>query len=325
MLRSLGRRVGSSAPVRGWNRFFFEPTSAAPAALVRMGWGVLAAVWGLSLLADIDPFLMEGAMRYDRPLPPGMWNPLDWIGWAHAPYLVCGVLVVSGAMCAVGAWTRTSTLVALLCLVALQRTNTTLLNSGDLLVRLVGLGVLLSPAGLAFSVDAARRHRAGTPAPMRAPWAMRLLQLWIAVGYLLSAWAKVQGDTWNRGTAVGYALRIEDLHRFTPPEWLFASAEVLNLLTWGTLALEASFLFLVWNRWLRPWVIGAGVLFHLGIDAFLDVGFFSWAVFVGYLAFVPPGRAEQVLDALRSGRDDLYRRFRSRSSQPSSTATARGS
>ena len=39
---------------------------------------------------------------------------------------------------------------------------------------------------------------------------------------------------------------------------------------------------------LRPWVLLAGVALHLGIDYAVRVGFFSYAVFVAYIAFLPP-------------------------------------
>jgi hypothetical protein len=72
-----------------------------------------------------------------------------------------------------------------------------------------------------------------------------------------------------------------------------------TLLTYGTLAIELSLAILVWNRRLRPWVLGLGVLMHLGIDWSLRVGFFTLAVFVMYAAFIPPERASAGIIALR--------------------------
>jgi hypothetical protein len=287
--------------VRQWNRFFFEPRSTSPAALVRIAWGLLVATWAISLLPDVDPFLTEGALRYDRTPAEGAWNSLNLLDWSHAPLAACLVLVLTGLLTAAGAWTTASAAVSLVLLVSLQRTNSVVLNSGDLLVRLVGLGVVLSPAGRLLSIDEWRRQRrsGASSVPARAPFGIRLLQLWVAIGYFLSGWLKVQGDAWPDGVAVGYALRIEDLQRVTPPEWLFASEGVIAFLTWSTLVLEFGFVFLVWNRRLRPWVLGAGVLFHLGIDLWLDVGFFSWAMFAAYLAFLPPEVADRVVDRLR--------------------------
>lgn len=280
----------------GWTRFLFEPESPSPMAIVRAGWGALVALWALSLLPDVDPFLTEGALRYERSMPDGHWNPLDWIGWDGAPLAACLLLVLAGVATSVGYRTRLSSLVALVCLLALQRTNTTIFNSGDLALRLIGFSVVLAPSGLLWSVDATRRRRAGAPPPgPRAPWALRLLQLQLAVGYFLSALGKLRGGTWHDGTALEWALRIEDLQRFVVPDWLLEQSVLLNLITWATVAFEASFLFLVWNRRLRPWVLGAGVLLHLGIDITLDIGWFSLVMWLGYLAFVPPDVADRVI------------------------------
>jgi hypothetical protein len=284
-------------PRSPWDRFFFEPQSTAPMTLVRIGWGALMVLWGLSLLPDIDPFFTTGALRYDRSLPAGAWDPLSQIGWTHAPLVACLLLIGAAAATTVGYRTRLSTAVAVLCLIALQRANTTIFNSGDLTLRLIGISVALSPCGLLWSVDAALARRKGAvgPAPWRAPWALRLLQLHIALGYALSAWAKLRGNMWHEGTALGMALRIQDLQRFAAPEWLFGQSVLLNLLTWATLAFEATFAFLVWNRRLRPWVLWLGVAFHLGIDVVLDVGFFSAALWVSYLAFLFPATADRIV------------------------------
>jgi hypothetical protein len=283
------------SPRTAWDRFFFEPQSPSPMALVRIAWGLVSAVWALSLLPDVDPFLTDGAMRYDRGRGAGSWNPLDWIDWSQAPLVTTVLLLVAGLATAVGYRTRLASAASALSMIALLRTNTTIFNSGDLVLRQIGVAVALASAGLVLSLDARRTRGSLLPSPavLRAPWALRLLQLQVAVGYALSAWAKLRGPSWHDGTALAQALRIEDLQRLTPPEWLFEQNVVLNLLTWSTVAFEASFAFLVWNRRLRPWVLGLGAAFHLGIDVFFDVGFFSIAMWIAYLAFIPPDVADR--------------------------------
>jgi hypothetical protein len=284
------------APMSAWGRFLFLPQSASPMVLVRVGWGAVMAVWALTLLPDVDPFLTDGALRYDRALPAGSWNLLDHIGWVHAPLAACLLLVVASLTTMVGYRTRLSAVVAVVCLISLQRTNSTIFNSGDLLLRQIGIAVALAPAGVLWSFDAARARRRGRPLDiLRAPYAMRLLQLELAIGYALSAWAKLRGDTWHNGTALAYALRIEDLERIAAPEWLFQQEVLLNLLTWAALAFEASFLLLVWDRRWRLWVLGFGVAFHLGIDLFLDIGFFSLGIWLAYLAFLPVELADRLV------------------------------
>jgi len=55
----------------------------------------------------------------------------------------------------------------------------------------------------------------------------------------------------------------------------------------------------VWNRRLRPWVLLAGALLHLGIEYSVRVGFFSLAMLTLYLAFLNPEWARDHLLRLR--------------------------
>lgn len=312
----------TAARASAWDRFLFEPESPSPLALLRIVWGLLAVAWGVSLLPDVDPFLTRGELYYGGGNAPGYWNPLEWTHWQSAPMAVCILLIVTGLMTAVGLFSRASAVLAVMSLLALQRTNPIVSNSGDLVLRHVGIAVALGSSGLLLSVDEvrsrrrARTHRADPTAdddagadasgegaapvaPQRAPWALRFLQIDIAVGYFLSMWAKLQGDTWHDGTAMGLALRITDVQRWAAPEWLFDQSVLLNLLTWGTLAFEGAFVFLVWKRRWRPWVLGVGILFHIGIDVFIDVGFFSYAMVAAYLAFLPPEVADRIVARIR--------------------------
>jgi hypothetical protein len=293
-----------------WERFLFEPTTTSAMALIRLGFGATCIVWAVSLLPDIDPFLSDGALRYPDNLAKGSWNILDVVEWRQAPLVACLIMIVAGFTTMVGYRTRLSTAVAALGMLSLQRTAPLVFNSGDLLLRQVGIGLALAPAGLVLSVDAARARRSGNtdPPALRAPFAQRFLQMNLALGYLLSAWAKARGSTWHDGTAVTRALRIIDVQRFGPPEWFLRQDDLLNLLTWGTLAFEASFIFLVWNRKARPWVLLVGLFLHLGIDLMFDVGFFTPGLFLSYIAFLPPGASDRWAAAIESwlGR---FRRF----------------
>jgi len=282
-------------PLRApWDAFFFQPQSTAPMTLVRIGWGAVAAVWALSLLPDIDPFITKGELMYERSTATGSWDLIPRLPGDHAGLIVCLLLLVASLATVVGFRTRLSSFVAVLCMIMLQRANSAIYNSGDLLLRQVGIAVVLAPCALLWSMDAARDRRKGrVPNLLRAPYAMRLLQLELAVGYLLSAWTKARGDTWHNGTAIALSLRIEDLQRFVAPEWLFDQTVLLNLFTWAALAFEATFIVLVWPRRLRLWVLAAGVLFHLGIDVFLDIGFFSLAIYLAYFAFLPTEIADR--------------------------------
>jgi hypothetical protein len=297
-----------------WERFLFEPQTTSAMALIRLGFGATCIVWALSLLPDIDPFLTDGALRYPDNLAKGSWNILDVIEWRQAPLVACLLLVVAGFTTMIGYRTRLSTAVAAVGMLSLQRTAPLVFNSGDLLLRQVGIGLALAPAGLVLSVDAARARRSGDsrPPPQRAPFAQRFIQVNLALGYLLSAWAKARGSTWHDGTAVTRALRIMDVQRFGPPEWFLRQDDLLNLITWSVLAFEFSFVFLVWNRKSRPWVLLVGLFFHLGIDLMFDVGFFTPGLFLSYVAFLPPGASDRWV----AGIERRLERFRRNAGPP---------
>jgi len=198
----------------------------------------------------------------------------------------------------VGFGTRPASLVVFIGLLSFERRSPLVFNAGDQLLRILAFYMVLAPSGSALSVDHRLKGGRLLEFPVRAPWTLRLIQLQLSFVYIGAVWAKVQGTTWNDGTAVSYALRLTDLQRLPIPSFVGHSVTLSALLTYGTLATELSVGILVWNRRLRPWVLGAGVLLHLGIDWSLRVGFFTLSVFVMYLAFLPPERASALTRAV---------------------------
>ena len=90
-------------------------------------------------------------------------------------------------------------------------------------------------AGCCGRVDAVRDRRRGRIRDLlRAPFGMRFLQLEVAVGYLLSAWTKRAATPGRTAPPSRWSLRIEDLQRFVAPELAASSRSVLlHLLTWA--------------------------------------------------------------------------------------------
>jgi Vitamin K-dependent gamma-carboxylase len=196
--------------------------------------------------------------------------------------------------------TRLAALVVFVCLASFERRNPFVLNSGDQLLQVLAFYLVLMPSGVSLSVDRMlKRGEEFWEFPTRPIWPLRLVQIQVSILYLSAVWAKVRGATWNDGTAVSYAFRIDDIARFPVPDFITDSLLIINLLTFGTLAIELSLGILVWNRVLRPWVLLAGVALHLGIDYAVRVGFFSYAVFVAYIAFLPPQTASSLILSAR--------------------------
>ena len=219
----------------------------------------------------------------------GAWGLLQ-LDSGPAAVTALYLLLLVGALCLVfGFKTRLAAVVVFACLVSFARRDPWVLNSGDLLIIVLSFYLMLAPSGAALSVDrwlAARSRFWEFPA--RSLWSLRLIQVQVSLLYFFAVWAKVRGETWNDGTAVSYAFRIEDLERFPVPGFVTDSLLLVNLLTYGTLAVELALAILVWNGKLRPWVLLLGVGLHLGIDYAVRVGFFSYAALVAYIAFLPP-------------------------------------
>lgn len=285
---------------RGWERFWFEPTSTATLGVVRIAFGVVAFFWTLSLAPDLMNFFSRDSFIAAQPSNRfwiGILSPSapDWL-----VLVVFVVTLVAAACLIVGFRTRLAAVLVFIGVLSFERRNPFVFNAGDVLVRNLAFYLMLAPAGVALSIDGLRRGRERFwEFQTRAPWALRLIQVQLSVVYFATVWAKVRGNDWNDGTAVSFALRLDDLARFGVPKWFATSEAVSNLLTFGTLAVEASLAVLVWNRKARPWVLAAGVLMHGLIALNIMVGFFTLAMFTAYLAFVPAETMERALARVR--------------------------
>ena len=303
-----------------WERFWFTPVEASTFVLFRLAFGLVALGYTISLAPALFAFYSDDGILPAQPKYTGTlaWGLLGWFQSDGALIVFYFLLLISAIALLVGFQTRVAALVFFVCVISFGRRNPWVLNSGDLLVQVLAFYMLFMPAGLAVSVDRwLKAPRSLWDFPVRAIWPLRLVQVQVSILYIAAVWAKVRGTTWNDGTAVSYAFRIEDVARFPVPGFVTDSLVLANLMTFGTLAVELSIGMLVWNRVLRPWVLLLGIGLHLGIDYAVRVGFFSYAVLVAYVAFVPPDAARSFM---LGARDRL-----SRVSVPWPTALARKS
>lgn len=291
-----------------WQGFWFAPLSTSTLALVRIAFALVLLAFTVSLGHDLMPFfgsdgLLPKHPEFSSPGARGTWGPLQIFSGDLALIVVYGVLLAAALCLLVGFGTRIAAALAFLGLLAFSRRNPFVFNSGDALLRVISFYLVLAPSGASLSIDrwlkARRRGIEFWEFPRRAAWPLRLIQVQTCILYLATAWAKVRAPAWNDGTALSYAFRIEFLDRFPFPSFMTDSPIVVNLLTYGTLAIELGVALLVWNRRLRPWVLCWGVALHLLIEYRIRVGFFSYGIFVLYLAFIPPETMDRWLLRLR--------------------------
>jgi hypothetical protein len=196
---------------------------------------------------------------------------------------------------------RFSAVAVYLCLGSIQLRNGYILNSGDTLMLVSGFFLMFSPLGAAYSVDRwlrVRRGRAERSIPLCAPWAQRMLQIQTAVVYFSTFYWKSMGILWMNGTAVYYALHLEDFHRFPIPP--LHSLFVIKTLTWLTLLIEFALGVLIWFKELRYPVLLAGLCLHVGIEYAMNIPLFEWMIVATYVNFLDPEDLSRTCSWFRS-------------------------
>ncbi|UGQ15237.1 HTTM domain-containing protein [Yinghuangia sp. ASG 101] len=131
----------------------------------------------------------------------------------------------------------------------------------------------------------------------------------VCVIYAAAGLFKVQGETWQDGTALHYALNLE---YFQPWPWLSDLADggpvPATALAYLTVFTQVGFVFLVFAKRAKYVVIAVMVAMHLGIALLLGLPAFSASMALGDLVFLPTA----FLLAVRAFGGRLLRRGKAR-------------
>jgi Vitamin K-dependent gamma-carboxylase len=296
-------KAGLARASARWGHFWFDPQSTATLAVVRILFGFVVLEWSISLLPDLTTFFSSRGVLPRQPGVnlPGLWAPFS-LSSSFGVEIVIYIALVAAAVCLIlGVGTRLASAIVWLGVLAFTRRNPYVFNSGDSYLRVVAFYLALTPAGASLSMRRWLSHRSEFwRFPRRSLWGLRLLQVQVSIVYLSACWDKLRaGPLWNDGTAMSYVLRIGDVTRFPTPVFPTNSVAI-NLMTYGTIAVEFALGVLVWNKRLRPWVLAVGIAFHLIIDYSIRVGSFSFVAIVALIAFVSPEASARAIYAIRS-------------------------
>jgi hypothetical protein len=281
---------------RAWGKFFFTPQLPTPIALFRILYGGCVSVTLILLHADwLDWYGVHGWVSLEtmKTIEPGIrldlfaLLPQDdrRIGPFFFLFLGFSVLLT------IGLWTRISSVVVFLGLASVQQRNPFIMHGGDTFLRVAGFFLMFAPAGAALSLDRLiRAHKEGERLDVVriAPWAQRMIQLELALVYLMSFCWKMKGHAWLNGSALYYATHLSEIQRFPLPMWT-QNPVVLKLGSWFTLILEFSLGVLIWFRRVRYPLLLVGLLFHLSLEYAFNLPMFQWDVLTAYVLFIDPG------------------------------------
>ncbi len=278
---------------KAWEQFFFAPQPPTPIALFRILYGACVSVTLILLHPDwldwygVHAWVSRATMKT---LEPGIrldlfaLLPQDdrWIAAFFFVFLGFAVLLT------IGLWTRISSVVVFLCLASIEQRNPFIAHGGDTFLRVAGFFLMFAPAGAALSLDRLiYAHREGKRLDLvaSAPWAQRMIQLELALVYVMSFCWKMKGHAWLNGTALYYATHLHEIQRFPLPGWTQNSI-VLRLGSWSTLVLEFSLGVLIWFRRFRYPLLLLGLVFHLSLEYAFNLPMFQWDVLTAYVLFI---------------------------------------
>ncbi|MFT3765948.1 MAG: HTTM domain-containing protein [Minicystis sp.] len=117
----------------------------------------------------------------------------------------------------------------------------------------------------------------------------------VAVVYFTASLLKLQGELWQNGMALYYILQNETFShpvfgRFVVDHvWLAVAG------TYATVAFQLAFPWLVWFRRVRPYLLVAGVLLHLGILFVMGLFTFGLIMCISYVVWFPDAWSARVL------------------------------
>jgi hypothetical protein len=299
-----------------WVRFWHRPVRAERLACMRI---LLALALLTDQLVQYLPFLDEFYGPEGVNLPDlyageqlGRWywthaffstNNLAFVYAAFGLWVGCTVLFLVGWRTR---WTNLAVWFLSRCFIEMipgMRTG------ADDTLQLALFLLLLTPCGLALSLDARRLRRRGLlagPAWVK-PWSLRVIQLQVCLIYCTTGLIKLKGDswmsgplefertwpwcswlhgTWWDGTSVHNVFNLTDMSR-----WAYAQLPVppwvTKCLTYASVWWELFFPLLMLHRWTRRPALAFGVLFHLGIFFTVEIGWFSFYTLSFYGVWVP--------------------------------------
>ena len=290
--------------------FWTEPVRAQPLALMRI---VTAAMVLLSSLTSIGPSLhlfwfddgLIPVAAADRMMQLGDRASVLYGVTSKAAIIAWFVLwMISLLFLLVGFFTRTACIIAFVLGVSFNIRALWTLNGGDDVAVQLLFYLMLSPCGAAWSIDALRKRlktyrdpETGFESPdarppaepvMVQPWSVRLMQIQLVIIYLFNGINKMnlaQTNDYLTGEAVYWALNDATLTRFAfdmlpAPMWL------CRLLSWGTLVFEFGFVVFIFMPRVRPYLLWGGALFHAGILATMEIGWFGQLTLCYYPVFI---------------------------------------
>lgn len=294
---------------QAFDRFWFESGTLRTCVLMRISYAAVLLVYATVWLVDGARWFSDrGVMTADtaRELLDGpQWSLFFWVpATPNLVHLCLCILILNATCLLVGFFSRFQAACIFFWLVSFQHRNPLICDGEDTVFRLFAFFLIFLPLDATLSLSNTLLRRSplarvrwlngfaeisgGLGISDRA-WALRLIQIQMALIYFSAAWCKALGNTWRDGTAIYYVFQMGDLFgRGWLPAAVMQSETLIRYSTWAVVLVEAALPVLLFLRPTRKAAIVLGILLHLTMEYSMHLFLFQWIMIVGLLSFVDP-------------------------------------
>lgn len=263
--------------LNAWDAFFFRNQPTVTISIFSILTGMLMIIEACQWIFYYQKWVSTdgyfGYAVFKKNVQPIRFSLLGFLP-QHKVWLLCILyLQLCSATCLMaGIYPNAAACICFITTVSIHNRNPFILDSGDVARRYFCLLLIFAPLSTQWAAQG-------------WPWPLMLIRLFVANIYAKNVLFKLYGKSWRDGSATNFVFNTRLWNRFQLPpslqkKWMY------QLTTYGTLFIETSLFTLIWIDELRPYIIIAGIIFHLLIWLMLRIGLFQLTMIAALLAFV---------------------------------------
>ncbi|MGW1372928.1 HTTM domain-containing protein [Streptomyces sp. NPDC002446] len=141
--------------------------------------------------------------------------------------------------------------------------------------------------------------------------AMLVIAAQVCLLYATAGWYKVQGSRWQDGSALHYPLHLDYFSPWTAlSQVLDSRSTMVTLITYGTVLVQVAFPFTLLNRRVKNVMLAILMTEHATIAVICGLPFFSLAMIVSDMVFLPTNFLRWGGSRIAAARDRITARLR---------------
>ena len=279
--------------IGAWDRFWFSSNrqdSLKTLAAFRICFCFVLFVFYVTRQFDVSFLYGENGIfpaQYAASQPMFKYHP-SLLYFIHSDSLLSGVhflLILFLALSVLGLFTRFSLIAAYILHLSFIHRNPSVMFGMDMISTFFLFYLCFARSNAYYSLDQKLFKNVPIKSTTISFLAHRLMQLQICVIYAFAGMEKLKGTRWWDGSAMWDVMSIGTMQRWDM-SFLSHIPFLLSLGGYIVILWEIYFSFLVWQPKLKKYVLGMGVLMHIGIWLFMNLPGFGFMMMSLYILFL---------------------------------------